>query len=84
MTEDQALAANKKGHQSPPIETADGLRIVINEREDGGLEVELDWEEGSPWQYLADLTAEEVTEIVVTELTRFVQEDEEAAELSGE
>ncbi len=84
MQETSALDANKKGHQSPPIETADGLRIVITERDDGGLEVELDWEEGSPWQHLAGLTAEEITEIVVTELTRFVQEDEEAGELSGE
>lgn len=74
MTDPSAPADNKKGHQSPPFETTDGLRIVITELADGGLELDLDWEEGSPWCYLADLTAEEITEIAVTELARFVQE----------
>lgn len=78
MTGDPAPSANKKGHQSPVIETADGLRIQVIELEDGGLEVELDWEEDSPWQHLASLTPEEITEIVVMELTRFVEEGEES------
>ena len=44
-----------------------GLRVTSRELEDGRLELELDWDEGSEWgEILADRTAEEIIEILVT------------------
>lgn len=57
-----------------------GLRVTSRELEDGGLELELDWDEGSQWgEILTDKTAEEIIEILVTRTV-----EEELAKLAEE
>lgn len=83
MSESQALDVNKKGHQQPPVlEAADGLLIQVVELDDGGIEINLDWEPNSKWEYLSSLPGEEATEIIITELVRLAQ-DEDDVELAG-
>lgn len=83
MSEAQALDANKKGHQQPPVlEAADGLKIQVVELDDGSIEINLDWEPDSQWGYLSNLPAEEATEIIITELVRLAQ-DEGDVDLAG-
>ena len=49
------------------VEVTHGLYAAIVEREDGGLEIHLDWDDDSPWvEILADKTPEEIVELLVS------------------
>jgi hypothetical protein len=57
-----------------------GLRVTSRELDDGGMELELDWDEGSEWgEILVDKTVEEIIEILVTKTV-----EEEIASLAEE
>lgn len=74
LTDTPAPDANKKDHLLPPVvETADGLKIEVTEKDDGEIVINLGWDPDSPWQYLADISPEEAVEIVVNELVRLAQ-----------
>ena len=49
------------------VEVTHGLYAAFIEKEDGSLEVHLDWEDDSPWEeILADKTPEEIVELLVS------------------